>query len=592
MNTLLKNLARVARERPQLRAAWPSIRHPLVWSAVWLSAYELLKLVELLPVKYFFDAVTRHDNRTALYAALALGGAALLGSLLRNRLSNWRNRLIHFGRAAAWADGYRKMLELSADWHVLHGTGEKEAIIPKNLNKIQDFFESLSFDAVPAYVRIVVTTAGLIWLAWPFGLLALGTMAGFGLILYMNAEPMERMRRAYHDETVVLETRGSELSQLWRTIQGFGVEPEQVGDYERRYRELAEHEIPRHREWAWRTTLFDVNIDAATGLAYLVSLLLVVYFGHGIGDAVLGTAWMARLLSNYNRLVDFEHRRQRGLEALNQLLGIYRTDPSVPLPEHPAWPAALRGRIEFRGVTFAYPNRPDQPALTDVTVTVPENTSLALVGPSGGGKSTFAALLERMYDPTEGDVTIDDSPLATLDLSRYRREIIASVSQHTELFNGTVFENLLAVCPNASPEDIYEACRKAHADGFIRELPGGYGTLVGENGIRLSGGQRQRLAIARALLRKPRILVLDEATSALDAISQAEVKRAIDGLMERKQCTIVIIAHRFSTLEMADAVAVLDGGRLVEYGSHAELAHQNGLYARLKELESAGVLDE
>jgi ABC-type multidrug transport system fused ATPase/permease subunit len=226
-----------------------------------------------------------------------------------------------------------------------------------------------------------------------------------------------------------------------------------------------------------------------------------------------------------------------------------------------------------------------------VDLEIKPNQTVALVGPSGGGKSTVASLLLREYDPTEGKILIDGIDLKQLDFNRYRADLLGVVSQNIELFDGSIADNLRIVKPSATDEELVAAAQAAHAESFILgDLPDGYDTMIGENGIRLSGGQKQRLAIARALLRKPRILVLDEATSALDALSQDQVQRTIDELISKRECTIVVIAHRFSTIMNADHVVVMQDGAIVERGTHAQLERRNGLYTSLKRLEIGGVL--
>jgi ATP-binding cassette subfamily B protein len=269
----------------------------------------------------------------------------------------------------------------------------------------------------------------------------------------------------------------------------------------------------------------------------------------------------------------------RGIGAGERVFALMARVPGMPLTGGER-PARVEGRISLDRVRFSYPTRPDAEVLKEISLEIAPGEVVALVGPSGSGKSTIAALLSRLYDPLAGEVRLDGRPLTALDPT-WLRERVGVVPQEPVLFSATIEDNVRYGRPGASAAEVREACKAAHADGFVSGFPDGYATRVGERGQQLSGGQRQRIAIARAVLKDPRILLLDEATSALDAESEHLVKDALAKLMQGR--TTIIIAHRLSTVASADRVVVVEDGRIVESGPHAKLVAQGGLYQRLVE---------
>jgi ATP-binding cassette subfamily B protein len=273
---------------------------------------------------------------------------------------------------------------------------------------------------------------------------------------------------------------------------------------------------------------------------------------------------------------------QRAAGAMERIMELLATEADVRDPRNPVELNPGRGQILVEDVSFSYPSRPQERALDHVSFEVRPGETLALVGASGAGKTTVFRLLLRFYDPDEGRILLDGTHIAAARLAEVR-ERIGIVPQETVIFSTSAMENIRYGRPGASDEEVIEAARAAMADEFIRPLPDGYQTHLGERGVRLSGGQRQRIAIARAILKNPPVLLLDEATSALDAENELKVQNALEHLMSNR--TTVIIAHRLATVVKADRILVMDGGRIVATGTHADLLTQGGIYARLAKLQ-------
>ena len=305
------------------------------------------------------------------------------------------------------------------------------------------------------------------------------------------------------------------------------------------------------------------------------------------GELTAFVFYAVLLASSASTMSELWGEIQRAAAAADRLLEILAATPAIAAPAAPlALPQPARGRVAFEGVRFTYPTRPETPALDDFSLTIEPGETVALVGPSGAGKTSVFQLLLRFYDPQSGRVTVDDVDIAAVDPAALRRRI-GLVPQEPAIFSTTVAENIRYGRPEATDAEVAAAAEAAAADRFIAGLPHGYATHLGARGVTLSGGQRQRIAIARAILRDAPILLLDEATSALDSESEQAVQQALETLSRNR--TTLVVAHRLATVRKADRIVVLEGGRIVATGTHEALVREGGLYARLAALQFSEV---
>ena len=390
---------------------------------------------------------------------------------------------------------------------------------------------------------------------------------------------VRRLSKAVQDALAQSNEVAEESISGIRTVRSFAAEEGELARYGKAVRHSFALAKARVRAGAGFMSAASLAAFGAAALVFWYGGRLVYAHQMKPGELTQFLIFTLIVAMSLAGLTDLWAEFMKSLGAAERVFEIIDRTPAI-LPASGLRPAAARGRVDVEQVHFAYPSRPDIPVFQGIDLSLAEGEAVALVGPSGAGKSTVAALLARFYDPLGGRILFDGLDVRTLDPQWLRRQI-GTVAQEPLLFSSSVADNIRYGRPSATPAEVEAAARAAHAHEFISRFPQGYATLVGERGVQLSGGQKQRVAIARALLKDPRLLVLDEATSALDAESEALVQDALERLMHGR--TTLVIAHRLSTVVRADRVLVLDGGRVVQQGSHAALMAEEGLYRKLVE---------
>ena len=480
-----------------------------------------------------------------------------------------------------------KLLSLSLGYHEQENTGAKIIKIERGVDKISEFLSNLFWEVAPTLVELVFAAAALFWVDWRLGLIFLFFSPLYILITYWANKRMHPVRKQiYRDYEIASGKMGQAIINI-NAVQSFVQEDNELKNFSKIKKHIRDNE---DWQWGWMMKIGlgrNLVIDLGRAAILIAGVYLVSYGEISIGTLIFVFALSETAYSSLFRLSRFYDKMEEGRAGVSRLLKLFAAESEIVNPRRPWRPRKIKGGIEFENVSFYYADN-KRPAVYNLNFRIQEAQLTALVGPSGGGKTTVARLIYRHYDPNDGRVLVDGRDLRSYDLRSYRR-FLAIVPQEVEIFDLSVRENIAYARPQASFEEIKAAAKIANAEEFIRRLPRGYDSLVGERGLKLSGGQRQRLGIARAILANPRILIFDEATSNLDSRSEALIQDAIKKISRGR--TMIVIAHRLSTIKQADKIVVLEGGRVAEEGSHAELAKQEGgLYAKLLKLQELGEL--
>jgi len=481
-----------------------------------------------------------------------------------------------------------KLVGLSLGYHEKENTGNKIIKIEKGITKILELIITLAWEVGPTIVQLFITLGILIVVDWRLALTFLFFTPIFIFITYRSNEILYPVRKKRHKDYEMASGKMGQAILNINAVQSFVQEKREVREYGKIKLRIKMAEL---KEW-FRLLGFGIYRNIAIDLGRASILLLGVYFvvqqSMTIGTLVFVITLSERAYFSLYRLSRFYDRVAEGAEAVNRFASILSQEPEIINAEKGIKPKKIEGEIKFKNVDFTYKGAKKK-ALEGVNLKINSGCVTALVGPSGGGKTTVARLVYRHYDPQKGQILLDDKDLRDYDIHGFRK-FLAVVPQEVEIFNLSVKENIAYARPDASFQEVEAAAKIANAEEFIQRLEKGYNTMVGERGIKLSGGQRQRVGIARAILANPRVLIFDEATSSLDSQSERLIQDAMEKISKNR--TMIIIAHRLSTIQKADKIIVLEEGKVAEQGSHMELARINGgLYAHLLKLQAMGEVD-
>jgi ABC-type multidrug transport system fused ATPase/permease subunit len=553
-----------------------------------IMVMEIVRLSGPYMLKLVIDKITNFDIAQLENIIILIGAMFLInqGISLVDYIADKRifDVFVDFDSYLA-NNAHKKMVFLSLGYHEKENTGSKIIKINRGIDKIDNLFGNFFWEVAPTVFQIIFTTITLFVVNWRFGVVVLIFVPAFiFLTLRVNALVFPFRKKRFDEQEVAASLMTQSIINI-NTVKSFVAEMREYAQFAQATKKVQNSVLKEFRKILQYNIARNLVIDFGRACVLIFGIYLVIRGQITIGSVVFVYTISEKALLSLFRISRLYDRIMESSEAVERLYILSKEESEIKNKAKGKKPKSIEGRLEFKNLSFCYSDSTNR-ALNKVNFSINSGCVTALVGPSGGGKTTVVRMIYRHYDPTEGQILLDGKDLREYDLYAFRK-FMAIVPQEVEIFDSSIRDNIAYAKPNASLEEIKAAARTANAEEFILQLKSGYDTTVGERGIKLSGGQKQRVGIARAILANPRILIFDEATSNLDSHSERLIQDAMDKI--RKNRTVIVIAHRLSTIKKADKIIVLEKGMVMEEGNHIELSRlSGGLYQKLIKLQEVG----